>query len=230
MAKKPQLTQLLESRPDVAELIQKSRDHVLDEKKEHFENAVEQLLEEFGSSDPTGTAGTNLIRKLSKVAKACMNGKWVKVGPEYHRVLQKNESKTRRAELQEPESEETLNQTLMWVSEQGNEEDLEVLARIRDNPPFPSAELKHLAALAEERIAGRLSNPLPEEVARTASFYVTANLGENLVPAARGRASTNKDERTWHVEVRHKTTRTRQGELQIREDGRKVRWVPEKRR
>lgn len=74
-------------------------------------------------------------------------------------LFEKAEALERRAELVVPESLENFLANLWWMIEQGVEEDLDALRRIKDNLPYTSEDIDELMKCAEQRILERVNDP-----------------------------------------------------------------------
>src|SRR6185437_7447822 len=75
------------------------------------------------------------------------------------RLRMKAEAAERRLELVFPESLENFMANLWWMTEQGVDEDLDVLQRIKDNNPYPTRDVEDLLAIAQSTIRKRVNDP-----------------------------------------------------------------------
>lgn len=148
-----------------------------------------------------------------------------------HEAATQGERSLRRQELSAPSSEDTFVKTLWWVCERGAEEELALLRRVRQQPPFTTAAVLELLAHAEMRLSSRCGLPaeepvLPEAIRREACFQTVVTLGDALNPDGTGTVTEANGVRTWHVKVRRKADGVPQGVLHIREGDLEVEWVP----
>lgn len=80
------------------------------------------------------------------------------------------ERKQRVLELMEPPSQEALQTTLMWVAEQGRQEELAILTTIKDLSPYNSQEIVDLFGYCIHRIQQRLQTEDPAVTCAVASI------------------------------------------------------------
>jgi hypothetical protein len=74
-------------------------------------------------------------------------------------LKEKAEAVERRLELVIPTSLENFKANLWWIIEQGVEEDLDLLRRIKKNLPYDSEDVQQLVEMAEHRIRERVNAP-----------------------------------------------------------------------
>lgn len=74
-------------------------------------------------------------------------------------LLEKAEAVERRAELFLPESRENFMANLWWMTEQGMEEDLYAVRRLKASPPYWDDDIEEIMKIAEERILKRVNEP-----------------------------------------------------------------------
>ena len=74
-------------------------------------------------------------------------------------LFEKAEAVERRAELFLPESRENFIANLWWMIEQGVEEDLYALRRLKKNLPYQDEDIDEFMRIADERILKRVNDP-----------------------------------------------------------------------
>jgi hypothetical protein len=145
---------------------------------------------------------------------------------EYERALRETRTKERKS-LESPPDETTYSRTLLWQGENGGEEELAIIRRQHQAPPYSTPDVLDLLAKADQKICERLSRPLPEPVRQSACFYLRYKLGDALTVSRSGvLVSTAEGERRWLVKVHRGQTDQVIGELRISEDSSKVEWIP----
>jgi len=135
----------------VGDLVQETREHAPGEKQELFEYAVAAHTSRF-------------VEGVIESAKASCNGSWPVLEPGWQDVRARAEAfekgvreerEKRVQELGNPDSEEDFRANLFWIVERGQEDDLKLLQRLKQDPPYTSDEIVQLLDLAMQRIRER---------------------------------------------------------------------------
>ncbi|MBL8151991.1 MAG: S8 family serine peptidase, partial [Blastocatellia bacterium] len=82
-----------------------------------------------------------LIHELAVIAK---KHNWQEVERHWHNLLAIVQRVSRRGELKKPSSEEEFKKNLWWMSERGTKEDLPLLQKLKQSPPYPKSEVSDL--------------------------------------------------------------------------------------
>jgi hypothetical protein len=120
------------------------------EKKFQFGDRVNLTLRQFG---------INIINGVAKDAKECSNGEWIEIKPIVQKRLDRVETLMRRQDLKYPSNPENFEATLRWMVEQGEEEDLDLIRKVKKTLPYSSTEISQLLKIAEQRISKRVDYP-----------------------------------------------------------------------
>ncbi|MFQ5603008.1 MAG: hypothetical protein ACE5HS_07035 [bacterium] len=128
-------------------LLSETKKSIVPKKRQQFELAVAMVLREC-------------LIELSKEAYSCSNGGWPKIKKKWHERVTISENMERRLTLFSPKTEQNLRTTLWWMAEQGEEEDLELIKKLKINPPYSSKEIQRLLKIAEQQIIERLNRPV----------------------------------------------------------------------
>jgi hypothetical protein len=99
------------------------------------------ITELYRQSVAPGKAGNDRLKKLRDTAS------------------ERVEALERRLDLFIAASEEDFVKTLWWMSENGLEEELDLLRQIRKNPPYSSQRVEYLLDIAEQRSFERINEP-----------------------------------------------------------------------
>jgi hypothetical protein len=118
------------------------------------------LVEQWLYIQPSTVNSSQPDIELRAFTKAHGDGKWhviVRDRQQAPGTMDILERETRRHELATPASQAHLQANLYWVSERGEEEDLELLQRLRDAPPPEVPEIVlQLIDIAIQRILERM--------------------------------------------------------------------------
>ncbi|MFQ5825004.1 MAG: hypothetical protein ACE5JB_13200 [bacterium] len=138
-------------------LLENSQEYIVSEKKLEFEIQVTSEL-------------TACVNTLIKNVQDCSNGKWNKVKKKWHELymksetlkkqLKQSEKLKRRNELSNPTTQQEFKATLWWMAEQGEEEDLDLIKKLKRKLPYSSKEIKRLLKIAEQQISARAKRPV----------------------------------------------------------------------
>lgn len=129
------------------DLLRKSGECVLLEKQLRYERAVVADI-------------SRLVVGLRESTQASCNGSWQEIAPDWQQLEAMTESCEREArirELENPSSQEDFWANLVWMAERGTEDDLNLLQRLQQNPPYTSDEILRLLDMAIQRIRERTS-------------------------------------------------------------------------
>ena len=134
---------------DLVDILQKSEECTLPEKRQKFRIEVTASLSEF-------------IQTLIGRIQIFSNGGWRKVEGGWNELRMKvatQEREERRQELSAPASQEEVMANLMWMAERGEEEDLDLLRQLQRHPSYTSDETQRLLNIAVQRISERVDDP-----------------------------------------------------------------------
>lgn len=137
---------VLDVEKELSELLIEAEENIEPGKREEFASKVElillntsiELIEVF-SKEVLGQSDTN---------RSEINKKW-------HYLRERSELLRRRNQLVAPATPQEFEAALMWMTEQGGPEDLDILRALRGAPPFRSDNVDHLLNEAEQRIIVR---------------------------------------------------------------------------
>lgn len=138
--------------------------------------------------------GIKIINGIAKDAKECSNGEWIEIKQIVQKKLDHVVALRRREDLINPSNYEDFEASIWWMSEQGKEEDLELIHKIKKAPPYTTSDINQLLEIAEQRISERMADPnyvlKKEEKAyqqnkkewdkKNATLYRAANLLQKL--------------------------------------------------
>lgn len=133
-----------------------SRECVPQEKQLQFERVITRNI-------------SHLVSELGEAAKIHCNGSWQVVELEWQQLrdsINTLEKITRMRELVNPISEANFLANLRWVYERGTEDDIELLQRLEEKPPYTSKETLNLLDNVIKRIRERVTfiNDTPIEI------------------------------------------------------------------
>ncbi len=214
-------------------------DELLDNMKRVLTASREQVNPEERVAFDAGTLSAILqcIQSLRRTAADRTSGSAPEIDRTWSALNERAESEyeqarretrvKRRKDLESPADESAYVKTLLWQGENGGEEELAIIRRQRQAPPFSSPDVLDLLAVADQKICERLARPLPEPVKQSADFYLSYKLGDALTASRSGvLVLTPPDGPRWLVKVHHRRTDRVIGELRISEDSSKVEWLP----
>jgi hypothetical protein len=101
----------------------------------------------------------NLIETLSKEGKAHGIERWGSLEKEWHALCAEVDILNRRVILLHPANKQSFKATLRWMAEHGIEADLELLQRIKNDPPYSSKDIEQFLAKTERRISEKVNAP-----------------------------------------------------------------------
>jgi hypothetical protein len=127
-------------------LLEKSGSRIDPEEKQKLEFQVAKSVDKCIETLREKVEGLNTQGTQTVVQK------WRKLNREV-------ETLTRRLELLHPPNKEALVATLWWMSELGQEADLDLIQKIKVNDPFDGEDIKVLIATAKRRISERAFDP-----------------------------------------------------------------------
>lgn len=134
---------------ELGELLVEVESQIPPGKRAEFANQVELTL--LNSS-------VNLIELFSKEAKVRAAYNSHEVDRKWRDLRAKSEAMRRRSQLLSYSTLDDFEATLMWMAEQGVEDDLYLLREVKGSLPHASENLSRLFAIAEQRISERVSN------------------------------------------------------------------------
>ena len=135
---------------ELGDLLAKTDEYILPERKREFELRVQSVAIR---------AQINMIEELAKEAYTRSGEGWARIQKRWHELRGKAEASKRRLGLLKPDSSDNFEAALMWMAENGEEEDLELIRELRKNRTTSSAEILRLLRIAEQRIAERMDDP-----------------------------------------------------------------------
>lgn len=133
---------------ELGELLIESEHFIAPEKRAEFAHQVELML--LNSS-------VRLIEMCSKVASARGANGADEVNRKWHHLRAKSETLQRRSQLFSSSTLPDFEATLMWMAEQGMEDDLSLIRQVRSSLPVRAENLDRLFDIAEQRISERVS-------------------------------------------------------------------------
>jgi flagellin-specific chaperone FliS len=98
----------------------------------------------------------HIIEEESKFTHTLNTEEWNEIAPKWRNLYRKIEIIARRLDLLDPAKPQVFIKTLWWLSEQGGEEDLDILIQLEKNPPFSSREIEKLIEVTKQRINERI--------------------------------------------------------------------------
>lgn len=137
---------MLDVEKELGELLIEAEERIGPEKREKFASKVESIL--LNTSIELIEVFSKEVLRQSDSTKSEIKKKW-------RDLRVRSELLRRRNQLMAPATLQEFEAALMWMTEQGGEEELEMLRALREAPPFHSENVEHLLNEAEQRIIGR---------------------------------------------------------------------------
>lgn len=145
---------------DVNNLLHETKEYIPQENRQNFEIGVARTLEDC-------------IKDLSKEASTHSDGELIKINVKWRRISMSLTKSRRGLTLFAPLNEQHFEATLMWMSEQGLEQELNLIQEVKEQLPYNSKKIERLLKTAEFQINARISeqhHKLKNYVSKTINF------------------------------------------------------------
>lgn len=137
---------ILDVEKELGDLLIEAEENIEPGKREEFASKIELILL---------NTSIELIEVFSKEALGRSGAIRPEIKKRWHYLRERSELLRRRNQLMAPTTLREFEAALMWMTEQGGAEELEVLRALKESPPFRSENVEHLLNEAEQRIINR---------------------------------------------------------------------------
>lgn len=134
------------------------KEDITPEEKKEFLNAQLELLDAF----------IKVIETYAKKYRLFDNSELTESREDWLHLLNYAKRMRRKEQLLKPRDLEDFRGTLMWMAIHGNEKELELIKKVRKNPPFNSDDIQRLFERVEQSIKARI---FPDQKLKQSEIY-----------------------------------------------------------